>query len=171
MKNLDKAVEFHGHLCPFVTVGTLISNFALKMLESERSEDEEIVCIAENNSCAIDAIQSITGCTLGKGNLIIKNYGKHVYIFGNRSTGKALRIYFNPEVFRGLSFKEKIEKARTLDESALSYKWIELEFPPKAEVRKSVKCDICGEYAKDTSITVRNGKKLCIPCSMKEKQD
>jgi len=167
MKDLDKAVEFHGHLCPFVVVGTLISNFAKEKLGFERAEDEEIYCIAENDSCAVDAIQALTGCTLGKGNLIIKHYGKHVYTFGSRNSKKALRIYFNPEVFAGKSFQEKIELAKKLDYSALSSSWIDIEPPPRAEIRKSEKCDICGEYAKDTSLVKHGNKKLCIPCSVK----
>jgi len=57
-----------------------------------RSEDEELVAIVENNSCAVDAVQVMTGCTFGKGNLIFKDYGKQVYTFIKRPSGKSLRI-------------------------------------------------------------------------------
>lgn len=165
INNLQRVVDFHGHTCPFVVVGTLISNFALDMLSSERSEDEEVLCIAENDSCAIDAVQAIAGCTCGKGNLFIRYFGKHVYTFGLRESGKALRIYFDPGVFRGLSFEEKIEKARSLDEGALRYRWVDMRFPPRAEVAPSLKCGRCGEYAKESSMVEVKGGKVCIPCS------
>ncbi|MCL0053205.1 formylmethanofuran dehydrogenase subunit E family protein [Dehalococcoidales bacterium] len=45
----------------------------LEKLRAERPEDEEIVAVIENDSCMVDAIQSASGCTLGKGNLILKN--------------------------------------------------------------------------------------------------
>jgi len=51
---------------------------ALKELKG-RAEDEELVAVVENNLCAVDAVQVMTGCTFGKGNLIFRDYGKQVY--------------------------------------------------------------------------------------------
>jgi formylmethanofuran dehydrogenase subunit E len=42
--------------------------------------------------CAVDAIQFLTGCTFGKGNLIHKDYGKNAFTFYRRSDGKAIRL-------------------------------------------------------------------------------
>jgi formylmethanofuran dehydrogenase subunit E len=80
MKTFEDIVEFHGHVCPGLALGYRVSMFALKEL-GERALDEELVAIVENNSCAVDAVQVITGCTFGKGNLIFKDYGKQVYTF------------------------------------------------------------------------------------------
>src|SRR3972149_1440687 len=97
MKSLDNVVEFHGHICPGLVLGYRVSMLALKNL-GNRSKDEEIVAIVENNSCAVDAVQVMTGCTFGKGNLIFKDYGKQVYTFIKRPSGKAVRIsiYWTP---------------------------------------------------------------------------
>jgi len=38
-------------------------------------------------------IQYVAGCTAGKGNLIFRDYGKHVYTFYHRKTGRGIRIY------------------------------------------------------------------------------
>ena len=51
----------------------------------------------------MNSIQLLTGCTLGKGNLILKNYGKQVYTFIKRPSkaglqGEALRVSVD---FRG----------------------------------------------------------------------
>ena len=84
--NLKKAALFHGHVCPGLAIGVRVAEFALKEF-ADRARDEEIVAIAENDSCAVDAIQLLTGCTLGKGNLILKDYGKQVYTFIKRPEG------------------------------------------------------------------------------------
>ena len=47
---------------------------------------EEVVCITENDACGVDAVQVITGCTMGKGNLIYRGTGKMVFSFFNRKT-------------------------------------------------------------------------------------
>src|SRR3990172_5095832 len=91
MKSLDDVVEFHGHICPGLVLGYRVSMLALKEL-GERAIDEELVAIVENNSCAVDAVQVMTGCTFGKGNLIFRDYGKQVYTFIKRPSGRSVRI-------------------------------------------------------------------------------
>lgn len=63
-------VEFHGHECPGLAMGYRMASAAMNALNSIHSEDEEIVAIVENNACGVDALQCVTGCTFGKGNLI-----------------------------------------------------------------------------------------------------
>ena len=50
-------------------------------------------------NCAVDAIQYLTGCTFGKGNLIHRNYGKNAFTFVRRSDGKTIRIAARPDVW------------------------------------------------------------------------
>src|SRR4030067_453513 len=110
MKSLDDVVEFHGHICPGLVLGYRVSMLALKEL-GERAIDEELVAIVENNSCAVDAVQVMTGCTFGKGNLIFKDYGKQVYTFIKRPSGEGLRIsikWESPKETEG----EKVMKPR-----------------------------------------------------------
>ena len=91
MKAYEDVVDFHGHSCPGLALGYRVSQRALRELKG-RSEDEEIVAVVENNSCAVDAVQVMTGCTFGKGNLIFRDYGKQVYTFIRRPSGKYIRI-------------------------------------------------------------------------------
>jgi formylmethanofuran dehydrogenase subunit E len=49
------------------------------------SSDEEIVCVTENDARGVDAVQLITGCTFGKGNLLYKGTGKMAFSFYNRT--------------------------------------------------------------------------------------
>ena len=89
--NFDNAVKFHGHACPGLAIGYRVANLALQEL-GVRASDEELVAIVENDSCAIDAIQLVCGCTFGKGNLIFKDFGKQVYTFIRRPNTEAIRI-------------------------------------------------------------------------------
>ncbi len=73
-------------------MGYRVAGAALRELNSSRDVDEELAAIVENDSCAIDAIQYVTGCTMGKGNLFLSDYGKPVYTFCRRSDGKAVRL-------------------------------------------------------------------------------
>ncbi len=98
-EDLRDVVQFHGHLCPGLALGYRVAKAALRELKADRPQDEELVAVVENDSCAADAIQFITGCTFGKGNLIFRDFGKHVYTIFNRRTGRGVRI---SEDFRGL---------------------------------------------------------------------
>jgi formylmethanofuran dehydrogenase subunit E len=50
------------------------------------------VVVVENDTCAVDALQVVTGCTMGKGNLIFHDYGKQAYIFIERKSGDGVRV-------------------------------------------------------------------------------
>ena len=66
----DRCVEFHGHACPGLAIGYRASEAAVQKLNITFSKDEELVCVTENNACGVDAVQLLTGCSIGKGNLI-----------------------------------------------------------------------------------------------------
>ena len=91
-KEFQEVVRFHGHACPGLAFGYRVTRLALKELGIDRAGDEELVAVVENNSCAVDAIQAMAGCTFGKGNLIFNDHGKQVYTFIKRSSGEAVRV-------------------------------------------------------------------------------
>ena len=86
-----KCLDFHGHLCPGLSIGYRAAKVGLEWLAENRSADEELVAIVENDACGCDAIQVMTGCTFGKGNFIFKDHGKQVFTFFGRKSGKTLR--------------------------------------------------------------------------------
>jgi len=94
----SEVTKFHGHVCPGSAIGYRAAEIAIKKLSSSRAEDEEFLAIVENDSCSVDAIQVVTGCTFGKGNLIFKDYGKNVYTFVNRKTGESIRLSLNKSI-------------------------------------------------------------------------
>ena len=114
-EDLKNTIEFHGHLCPGLALGYRVAKAALRELDACRPQDEELVAIVENDSCAADAVQFITGCTFGKGNFLFRDYGKHVYTFFNRRTGKGVRI---SEDYRGFEADEAFQKLKKRQDDA-----------------------------------------------------
>ena len=89
---------FHGHVCGGLATGYRAATAAMAWLEANRALDEELVAVVETDACCLDAIQVLTGCTLGKGNLIVRDYGKMGFTFFNRLTGKGVRLAMKPGV-------------------------------------------------------------------------
>ena len=105
MTNWEKCVAFHGHACGGLTIGYKAACYAAELLELDFSGDEQLVCIAENDACGVDAIQALLGCSVGKGNLLFHMRGKQAFSFYNRTTGKSVRLVLRdrPEGFFGYS--------------------------------------------------------------------
>lgn len=157
MVSWEDAKKFHGHECGGLAWGYKVAEFALDKLHFDRSSDEELVAIVENDSCGIDGIQVVTGCTFGKGNLIFKDYGKHVYTFFNRSTGEGIRI----------TRKEGVDVQDVLGakgEDIFEVTEPKERIPKKARVFKSIECSRCGESAMETRIHIFREQFLCAPC-------
>jgi len=167
----EDIVEFHGHSCPGIAIGFKIGEIVLERFG--KAKDEEIVAIVENDSCSIDAIQFMTGCTFGKGNLIFKDHGKHVYTFIDRKTGKSIRMSLNKsiqELMDGFKTKrdELPEKILEMDPYKLfTVKNVKVKPPKKATIYNSLKCAECNEIVAENRARIKNGKIICIPCSKK----
>lgn len=190
----EKCVEFHGHVCPGLTLGYKAAVIALQELGVNRAEDEELLCLVENDACGVDALQVLTGCTLGKGNLIYKDYGKQVYTIANRRTGEAVRVSVKPGVLtrdaehRALQAKVMQEEAsqdekelfwqkhRGLadkimglsDEEFCTVKRVELELPSKARIFETIICSNCGEGVMEPRARLKAGKPVCLECAGQE---
>ena len=166
-----KIVAFHGHSCPGLTIGYRMTKAGLAFLSNSRAPDEELVAIVENNACGVDALQFLSGCTFGKGNLIFKDYGKHVYTFYDRKTKRGVRVTFNdhnvPEGLRE-DRGQFIQWLLTAPEdTVVSVKEAQIGEPGSALIRKSVTCAFCGENVMETRTREVNGKQACIPCAEK----
>jgi len=167
----EELIAFHGHSCPGLAIGYRMSNAALNFLSDSRAEDEEIVAIVENKACGVDALQYLTGCTFGKGNLLFKDYGKHVFTLFNRKTGKGVRVVYNyqnvPENIRGDRDKYIDWLLTAPEEEVVSLKEVQIDEPETAKIIKTVQCEFCGEGVMETRTREIGGKRVCIPCAEK----
>ena len=159
-----KCVDFHGHVCGGLAIGYRASLYAEKLLGVTYSSDEQIVCIAENDACGIDAVQVILGCSAGKGNLLFHLTGKQAFSFYNRKTGQSVRLVLKKKP-EGMKREQAFEYYRTMDfEDLFEVKKTVLEIPETARIFQSFECESCGEIAAENYIRLQNGKKLCIDC-------
>ena len=170
----EEIIQFHGHECPGLAMGYRMATAAMSELDSIRAEDEEIVAIVENDACGVDALQCVAGCTFGKGNLLFRDYGKHVFIIYCRSSGSGVRVYFHGDgIPAGLhedrsALTNWILSAST--DSLLSVEPISVPEPEPAEIRDSIPCSLCGENVMESRINQLGGKPTCIPCVEKNQQ-
>lgn len=70
--SLKEAVKFHGHLGPYLILGILAGEFAIKKLGSKKYFGLGVKVWGANKkpeSCFIDGLQLSTGATYGKGNI------------------------------------------------------------------------------------------------------
>jgi formylmethanofuran dehydrogenase subunit E len=160
----EKSVAFHGHECPGLAIGVKACEGAMEKMELGRSEDEEIVCITENDACGVDAIQVIFSCTIGKGNLIYRNTGKQAFSFFDRKTGKKLRLYLkatNNDLERE-EFMEYLLNSPL--EEIFEFSQPSYQIPEKAKIFATVECSKCGESASEHSMRLEGGKPVCADC-------
>ena len=171
--DLQRCVDFHGHLCPGVVIGYLAARVAMRELSVARAYDEEMVAIVENDTCAVDAIQLLTGCTFGKGNLIFRDYGKMVFTFATRANGRSVRLCLKPVAPSDMEAVPEDQRRRRRIESMLEadpatcfdlQRDVLDELPATATIRDSAPCDLCGERVMVTRLRDRGDRRVCVPC-------
>jgi formylmethanofuran dehydrogenase subunit E len=163
----------------------------LALAQLDRASDEEIVAVVETDMCGVDAVQFLTGCTFGKGNLIHLDYGKNAFTFYRRSDGKGIRIVTKRGTLRDQDDElsalrkkmlkeklapeeqEKMEQAKTVRterimdaklEDLFEVKPSEGPIPKKARILQSLICEACGELTMESRTRRFLGETLCIPC-------
>ena len=165
----EDVVRFHGHSCPGLAMGYRMALAALEELKALRSEDEEVVAITENDACGVDALQCLTGCTFGKGNLVFRDFGKQVYTLFSRATGQGVRVLFHGEGVREGMRENRAEYVDFIlnarPEEILSLSNVTVDAPEPARVRNSVFCDGCSEQVMESRTREIKGRRLCIPCA------
>jgi formylmethanofuran dehydrogenase subunit E len=177
---LEKAFAFHGKPCGGTVIGVRMAMLGLKMIgitDPKGSERKDIMAVAENDRCSIDAIQHVTGCKVAARALKLKDYGKVAATFVNLKSGKAVRIVC-PEETRQIVEQYKPEEGDKKSRTIAGYKAIPLDklfyaqevtvefdeddMPGHAKSR--IKCDECGEWVSDHRETEVDGKVLCTYC-------
>lgn len=160
----EGAVRFHGHECGGLALGVRAAVEAQRLFGVKRAEDEEIVCVTENDACGVDGIQYVLGCTMGKGNLIYRGTGKFAFSFFSRSTGKKFRIYAKDkkENISGDSYIEYVLTAPA--DEIFDIGEPKISVPEKARALNSVRCSVCGEKAAENRMRVLDGKPVCVDC-------
>ena len=192
---IEKTITFHGHSCPGLAIGIRAAELALQKLAQVGKED--LVAVVETDMCGVDAIQFLTGCTFGKGNLIHKDYGKMAFSFYDRSKNVGFRAVLQPDISGDIgpelrSLMKKVETGTAGQEesnrvqklrSTLQERYMRADLeemfvvtdpalpaPKPARILASLKCEACGEMAMESRTRRFDGKTLCLPCFEKVEQ-
>jgi len=188
-QDFEECVRFHGHSCPGLALGYLAAKAGLDEFKTGPAEDEELVCIVENDSCAVDAIQVMLGCTFGKGNLIFRDWGKQVYTFMDRRSGRSLRVALRGELpgrKERQALREKIEAGLATDEEKAQWEahkervirelvtanpadFFSIQrgadaLPPMAQIVETRTCPVCGEEVMESRMVEQDGVMVCQGC-------
>lgn len=164
MKTWKDCVAFHGHECPGLTIGYRAALYAIELLKLEFSADEQVVCIAENDACGLDAIQVLLGCSVGKGNLLFHLRGKSAYSFYERTSGKSVRLVLKQKP-REMTREESFAYYHACPaEDMFDVKETTITLPEPARLFTSYVCDCCGEVTGSNWIRLSGDQKLCLDC-------
>ena len=76
-ETLKQIQQFHGHLGPYAVIGFRMGKIAIEKLGSDPFGKKAVVLTGTKPplSCIVDGIQLSSGCTIGKGNLTVKDEG------------------------------------------------------------------------------------------------
>ena len=128
-----------------------------------KGEDrKKLYLFVEIDRCATDALQSVTGCSLGKRTMRFIDYGKMAATFVNLSTERAVRVIAEEkarakakEYFPEIEDKYlcQLEAYKVMpDEELFSHDFVSVNIPDEdmpGRPKSRVRCDSCGEYVQD----------------------
>ena len=169
----NKAKEFHGHVCPGIVLGTRLTLAGLREVGINPHEPiHNLIVFMEIDRCGTDAVQAITGCSLGHRSLKHKDFGKFAATFVNTTTGKTIRVSVHE---KNRAEHDKIDRKELItvlscipEEEILKIEQVRLAIPredlPGFPVGTAV-CSVCGEQISDNRQIVREGAVFCRNCA------
>lgn len=178
---LRDSVRIHGHLCPGQVLGVRMSMLGLREIgitDPKGKDRRSLIVFVEMDRCATDAVQSVTGCSLGHRTMKILDYGKMASTFLNLKTGRAVRVIAREDsrrkakkYFPGIENKHsaQLEAYKIMpDEELFGLMEVCVSLHPQdmpGRPRQRVQCSLCGEYIQDQREVHKDGKVFCRPCT------
>jgi formylmethanofuran dehydrogenase subunit E len=178
---LAESAKTHGHLCPGQVLGVRMSMLGLREIginDPKGKDRKSIIVYVEMDRCATDAVQSVTGCSLGKRTMKFMDYGKMAATFVNIKSGRAVRVLAREdarEAARAL-FPDSPDKHRAqleaykllTDADLFEFMNVQVSLRPEdmpGRPLRRVQCQSCGEHVQDSRDVLLNGRVLCRPCA------
>lgn len=178
---LEESARIHGHLCPGQVLGVKMSMLGLKEagIEDPKGKDRKnIIVFVEMDRCATDAVQSVTGCSLGHRTMKFMDYGKMAATFLNLKTGKSVRVLAKEEsrqtaknLFPAIEnkYEAQLEAYKVMPDNEL-FDVMEVHITVRPEDMPGrplsrIECDACGEQVQDMREVRIDGKIFCRSCA------
>lgn len=185
MQSFDELLEIstaiHGHLCAGQVIGVRMAMAGLARIgiDDPRGADrKKLYVLVEIDRCATDAIQSVTGCSLGKRSLRWLDFGIMAATFVNLESGRAVRVTAREEA-RDLAatycpeitdkYRRQLEAYRlmALDE-LFTFQEVQVTLRdcdlPGWPLRR-VQCAACGDWVQDCREVEQGDRQLCRACA------
>ncbi len=189
---LGLGLKFHGHKCSAMPLGLRAGAAAMNALGVERSQDKELMMLAETADdhaagCFVDGLMTVTGCTYGKSNIKKTYYGKMAFTLIDTLRNTAVRVQLKPEFFGKMLGSPFVQQRKQgvlpqdvpasvtdpLVESVMARAEVEfLEISPVfdypfARIKGTFDtglCERCGERVFANKLQEVDGKRVCVPC-------
>jgi formylmethanofuran dehydrogenase subunit E len=177
---LAESTKIHGHICAGQVIGVRMSMAALERIgitDPKGADRKKLYVLVEIDRCATDAIQSVTGCSLGKRSLRWLDFGVMAATFVHLETNRAVRVTAREEA-RALSEAYCPEVVEKYQRQLEAYKVMPLDDlfvfqevkvalrdcdMPGRPIRR-VQCGKCGDWVQDCRELEREGTILCRAC-------
>jgi formylmethanofuran dehydrogenase subunit E len=176
---LKESSAIHGHHCAGQVLGVRMAMLGCREVGIDEPRGcKKLVVYVEMDRCATDAVQAVTGCSLGKRTLKFLDYGKMAVTFVNTETKKAVRVLARddarkaaPQYAENAANPRDAQKQayRIMPEEALfsvQPMSVEIPIPEMPGYRgERVRCEECGEGINYHREVRRHGRTLCVPCA------
>ncbi len=178
---LEHATSIHGHICAGQVIGVRLAMSGLEKIginDPKGVDRKKFYVLVEIDRCATDAIQAVTGCSLGKRSLKWLDHGIMAATFVNLDTGKAVRILareesrelakkYCPEITE--KYNQQLAAYRIMPEEELfTIQNVKVKIPdydmPGRPIRR-IQCQKCYEWVQDGRDIEKNGDILCRNCA------
>jgi len=176
---IDMVTQFHGKYAP----GAVIGVYMVDLAQRELGEIEgKLNAIAESIVCLADAIQIMTGCTIGNKYLWLMNFGRYALTLYDRTHKNGIRVFVDydkideertptlKKFFDGTRTYEKIprpeqqkmvtEEFLTVTSEILSFQKVMVQLPEKGPLPDPARCGLCTEWFK-----TYDGEVVCKACN------
>lgn len=178
---LEESTRVHGHMCPGQVLGVRMSMLGLQCIgvDDPKGKDRKILYVlVEIDRCATDAIQSVTGCSLGKRSLYWLDFGIMAATFVNLESGKTVRVTAL-EASRELSKQycahivdkhaRQLEAYKIMPHKELfKVESVTVKIPKEnlpGKPSRKIQCELCDDWVQDNRDVEQDGKTLCRSCA------
>jgi formylmethanofuran dehydrogenase subunit E len=176
---LTESSAIHGHHCAGQVLGVRMAMIGCREVGIDEPKNcKKLIVYVEMDRCATDAVQAVTGCSLGKRTLKFLDYGKMAATFINTATQQAVRVLAKDDARAEVSryaestdnWREAQKQAyRVMPEALLfSIRTVALEVSPRdmpGYRTNRVDCTKCGEGINFNREVRVDGQTLCVPCA------
>jgi formylmethanofuran dehydrogenase subunit E len=142
------------------------------------ADRKKLYLFVEIDRCATDALQSVTGCSLGHRTMRFIDLGKMAATFVNLDSGQAVRVVALEEAREKAKeyipdtenkYERQLEAYKVMpDDELFSHEDVNVTILPQDMPGRPlgrVQCTTCREFVQDMREVRENGKVLCRSCA------